>query len=144
MVGGGSVQAALACVPPLGQPSPPAPPGLSSCQDHLSAVIRTGKLLGYLLLGHCCGVGVRSSSYGGHAAWLDRGRELGSEGKGSSLTPSTILCQRDHYSSRWRPGLVGPRGAPVLTPCLVAPTSPAVMDGRVGSEGLEGKGRGMD
>lgn len=79
-------------------PHLPPHPGLSSCQDHLSLVSRDGhKLLGYLVFGHCCGVGVGSSSYGDHVAWPDRGPELGSEGK--SLTPSSIPCQSDHYSS---------------------------------------------
>lgn len=115
-----------------GQPSPPAPGGLSSCQDHLNPVIRDQhKLLRHLALGHCCGVAVGSSSDRGHAAWPGRGQELGSEG--NSLTPFTILCQHDRKSSGWRP--VGPSQAPVLTPGLVTSASPAVTDGGVGSDG---------
>lgn len=65
------------------------------------------------------------------------GPELGSEG--NSLTPSTIPCQGAYYSSGWRPGLVGPRAAPLWIPCL-GPLlhRPAGMDRGEGSKGWEG------
>lgn len=89
--------------PPMPGPSPvllPAPPQSSDQGRAQSAVFR-----------HCCRVGVGSSGYGGHTAWPDRGSELG-------LTPSTIPCQSDYYSSGWKPGSVGPRPTLVLIFCL--------------------------